>query len=179
MKKTRSLLFLLLSILIVTSMVLTACGAPEEATEVPTEEEVVEPPEEPEPVEPEEKVTIRMTTWAGVEESAELQEVIDEVNASVAHFEIVHEPAPDDYYTKVQTALAGGTSADMIWLSQEWIAGMADQGALLDITDCLAANSDLPAAATNLCVSEQFFEKTNAEGRILKMDVFRTSAPRP
>jgi multiple sugar transport system substrate-binding protein len=145
MKKSRSLLFLLLSILIVTSMVLTACGAPEEATEVPTEE-VVEPPEEPEPIEPEEKVTIRITTWAGVDESAELQEVIDEVNASVDNFEIVHEPAPDDYYTKVQTALAGGTSADMIWLSQEWIAGMADQGALLDITDCLAANSDLPAA---------------------------------
>jgi multiple sugar transport system substrate-binding protein len=91
-------------------------------------------------------VTIRMTTWAGVEESAELQEVIDEVNAAVDNFEIVHEPAPDDYYTKVQTALAGGTSADMIWLSQEWIAGMADQGALLDITDCLETFSDLPAA---------------------------------
>jgi multiple sugar transport system substrate-binding protein len=92
------------------------------------------------------KVTIRITTWAGVEESAELQLVIDEVNAQVDHFEIVHEPAPDDYYTKVQTALAGGTSADLIWLSQEWIAGLADQGALLDVTDHLEADLRHPAA---------------------------------
>jgi multiple sugar transport system substrate-binding protein len=145
MKKSRSLLFFLLAILVMASMVLAACGAPAEETEAPPEEEVTEPTEPPPPP-PEEKVTVRITTWAGVEESAELQEVIDGVNAQVDNFEIVHEPAPDDYYTKVQTALAGGTSADMIWLSQEWIAGMADQGALLDITDCLAANSDLPAA---------------------------------
>jgi multiple sugar transport system substrate-binding protein len=103
------------------------------------------PPTEPPPP-PTEKVTIRITTWAGVEESAELQEVIDAINAEVEHFEIVHEPAPDDYYTKVQTALAGGTSADLIWLSQEWIAGMADQGALLDITDYLKADDEHPAA---------------------------------
>jgi multiple sugar transport system substrate-binding protein len=77
-----------------------------------------------------------------------LQEVIDAVNARVTHFQIVHEPAPDDYYTKVQTALAGGTSADLIWLSQEWIAGMAADGALLDITDYLAT-LDLPAADTS------------------------------
>ena len=95
---------------------------------------------------PPEKVTVRLTTWAGVEESAELQEVIDEINAQVNHFEIVHEPAPDDYYTKIQTALAAGTSADLIWLSQEWIAGMADQGALLDVTAYLEVDDVHPAA---------------------------------
>jgi multiple sugar transport system substrate-binding protein len=131
-------------------MILTGCQARETPTEEPEEVTTVEPePEKTEAPVPEEKVTIRITTWAGVEESAELQEVIDEVNSQVTNFEIVHEPAPDDYYTKVQTALAGGTSADLIWLSQEWIAGMADQGALLDITDCLGANSDLPAANLN------------------------------
>ena len=88
-------------------------------------------------------VTIRLSTWAGVEEAAELQELLDEINASQGHYQIIHEPAPDDYYTKVQTTLAGGTAADLIWLSQEWIAGMADQGALLDVTDCVAA-SDSP-----------------------------------
>ena len=119
--------------------------------EVPVEKVVKETVEVEKVVEkvvtatPPPKVTIRITTWAGVEESAELQEVIDEVNAQVDHFEIVHEPAPDDYYTKVQTALAGGTSADLIWLSQEWIAGMADQGALLDITDYLEGDTVHPA----------------------------------
>jgi multiple sugar transport system substrate-binding protein len=139
---------ILLTLILVTSLVLVGCGATEEPTEPPKveptkEEAQPEPTTPPEP--PAEKVTIRITTWAGVEESAELQEVIDKVNAEVDAFEIVHEPAPDDYYTKVQTTLAGGTSADLIWLSQEWIAGMADQGALLDVTDCVAA-SDLPAA---------------------------------
>ena len=145
MKNTRSKIFLFLSILVILSMLLAACQqeteTPAEAPSEPDVEEPSEPVEEPETAE---KVTIRITTWAGVEESAELQEVIDEINASVDTINIVHEPAPDDYYTKIQTALAGGTSADMLWLSQEWIAGMADQGALLDISDCVAA-SDLPA----------------------------------
>jgi multiple sugar transport system substrate-binding protein len=153
MKKTRSMLFFILSLIVVASMILSGCAADETPTEAPPEpeetEEVTEaepePEEEVEEPAPAEKVTIRITTWAGVEESAELQEVIDEVNAQNEHFEIVHEPAPDDYYTKVQTALAGGTSADLIWLSQEWIAGMADQGALLDITDYLLADSENPA----------------------------------
>ena len=57
---------------------------------------------------------------------------------SQTEFEIVHEPAPADYYTKLQTGLAGGTGADLIWLSQEYIAGYASRGALLDLTDPLA-----------------------------------------
>ncbi|MDY7078401.1 MAG: extracellular solute-binding protein, partial [Chloroflexota bacterium] len=134
--------FVCIALFTVASLVLSACGP----AEAPTEEPVEEPTQAPVEQSPEEKVTIRMSTWAGVEESAELQAVIDEVNAQVDHFEIVHEPAPDDYYTKIQTTLAGGTAADLFWLSQEWIAGMATDGALLDITDYLDAHKDLPAA---------------------------------
>ena len=47
-------------------------------------------------------------------------------------------PAPADYYTKIQTALAGGTGADFLWLSQEYVAGYASRGALLDLTDAVA-----------------------------------------
>ncbi len=94
---------------------------------------------------PVEKVTIRLTTWAGEDESAELQElVLDKINAEQSEFEIIHEPAPADYYTKVQTGLAGGTAPDLMWLSQEYIAGFASRGALLDVTE-LVAQSDLPA----------------------------------
>jgi multiple sugar transport system substrate-binding protein len=140
---------IVLTLLMIASLVLAACG-PTEEPDVTQAPQATEEPGQPEPTTeaegPAEKVTIRITTWAGVDEATELQEVIDEINAQVDHFEIVHEPAPDDYYTKVQTALAGGTSADLIWLSQEWIAGMADQGALLDITDYLDADSEHPAA---------------------------------
>jgi multiple sugar transport system substrate-binding protein len=145
-------LVILFSWLLVLSLVLVACGGEEEEEATPepeaieAPEEVEEPTEEPAEEPAEGPVTIRITTWAGVEEAAELQEILDEINAEVDHFQIVHEPAPDDYYTKIQTALAGGTSADLIWLSQEWIAGMADQGALLDISDYLAGDTVHPAA---------------------------------
>lgn len=92
-----------------------------------------------------EKVTIRLATWTGVDEAKELQAVIDKINAASTTYQIVHEPQPADYYTKIQTNLAGGTAADLIWLSQEYIAGYADKGVLLDITDRLAGDTR-PAA---------------------------------
>ncbi len=92
-----------------------------------------------------EKVKIRLATWAGVDEAKELQAVIDKINATATSFEIVQEAQPADYYTKLQTNLAGGTAADLLWLSQEYIAGYAEKGALLDITDRLA-NDSRPAA---------------------------------
>jgi multiple sugar transport system substrate-binding protein len=94
-----------------------------------------------------EKVTFRLTTWAGEDEAKELQElVLDKINSEATDFEIVHEPAPADYYTKLQTTLAGGTAADFMWLSQEYVAGYASRGALLDLTDLLAG-VDNPAAS--------------------------------
>ena len=92
-----------------------------------------------------EKVKIRLVTWAGVDESKELQAVIDKINAKATTFEIVQEAQPADYYTKLQTNLAGGTAADLLWLSQEYIAGYAQKGVLLDISDRLAKD-DRPAA---------------------------------
>ena len=91
------------------------------------------------------KAKVRLATWAGGDEAKELQAVIDKVNAAATTYEIVHEPQPADYYTKLQTNLAGGTAADLIWLSQENIAGYADKGVLLDISDNLK-NDTRPAA---------------------------------
>ncbi|MGH2533547.1 MAG: ABC transporter substrate-binding protein [Thermomicrobiales bacterium] len=92
-----------------------------------------------------EKTQVRLATWAGAEEAAELQGVIDRVNAEATTFEIISEPQPAEYYVRLQTTIAGGTAADLYWLSQEFIANYADNGALLDITERLAG-SDQPAA---------------------------------
>jgi multiple sugar transport system substrate-binding protein len=92
-----------------------------------------------------EKAKIRLATWAGVDEAKELDAVIDKINAQATTFEIIQEAQPADYYTKLQTNLAGGTAADLLWLSQEYIAGYAEKGAILDITDRLAKDSR-PAA---------------------------------
>lgn len=91
------------------------------------------------------KVQIRLATWAGQEESAELQRVLDQINPTATDFEIVHEPQPADYDTKLQTTIAGGTAADLFWLSQEYVAGYAAGEAILDITDRLAGDES-PAA---------------------------------
>ncbi len=57
------------------------------------------------------KVTLRITNWAGVDEAAEFQTIVDQVNANSDTFEVVYEPKPDDYYTVLQTALAGDEAA--------------------------------------------------------------------
>lgn len=85
------------------------------------------------------KVTLRITTWAGVDESAEFQVIIDEVNANNDEFEIVYEPKPDDYYTVLQTTLAGGEGADLFWLDQDHMVWAWDE-VLLDISDYMAAD---------------------------------------
>jgi multiple sugar transport system substrate-binding protein len=91
------------------------------------------------------RTQVRLGTWAAVEEATELQGVIDKVNAEATDFQIVSEPQPADYYTKLQTTIAGGTAPDLFWLSQEYVAGYASLGALLDLSDRLAA-AEAPAA---------------------------------
>lgn len=83
------------------------------------------------------KVTIRLSTWAGVNEAAELQQVIDKINAAATDFEIVHEPIPSDYMTQVKTQLAGNQAADLYWIGNEDLA-LAAEGVFMPLTECLA-----------------------------------------
>jgi len=85
-----------------------------------------------------EPVTITISTWAGVDEAAELQALIDEINANNTEFQIVHEPIPADYYTTVKTQLAApGTGADLYWMDQNNMALKAE-GVFMGLNDCLA-----------------------------------------
>lgn len=88
-----------------------------------------------------EKVKIRLATWAGADEAKELQGVLDKINAKSTTYEIVHEPAPADYYTKIQTMFAGNTAPDLLWLGQEYIAPYASKGALMDLSDRVAKDT--------------------------------------
>jgi multiple sugar transport system substrate-binding protein len=146
----------ILSLVILFTILLVACGPSETpappATEAPAGTEppaATEAPgatEAPTTAASGEKVTITLATWAGADESNELQAVIDKVNAEATDFEIVHQANPADYYTKLQTMIAGNTAPDLMWLSQEYVANFADNGAIMDITDQVAALSDMPAA---------------------------------
>jgi multiple sugar transport system substrate-binding protein len=82
--------------------------------------------------------TITIATWAGVDEAAEFQTIIDEINANSTDYQIVHQPTPADYYTVVETQLAApGTGADMYWMDQNHMALAAD-GVFMDLSQCLA-----------------------------------------
>lgn len=90
------------------------------------------------------KVTLRITNWAGVEEAAEFQEIVDEVNAMQDDFELIYEPKPADYYTVLQTALAGNEAPDLFWLDQGNMTWAYDD-VLLPIDDYIA-NDDRQTA---------------------------------
>lgn len=82
--------------------------------------------------------TITISTWAGVDEAAEFQKILDEINANNTEFQVVHTPIPADYYTVVKTQLAApGTGADMYWMDQNNMA-LAAEGVFMNLTDCLA-----------------------------------------
>ncbi len=82
-------------------------------------------------------VTITLSTWTGVDEAKQLQAIIDKINASQTEYKIVHNPLPSDYYTQIQTQLAGGTASDLLWVDQDHMSLDAD-GSYLPLTDCVA-----------------------------------------
>ncbi|MBE3596869.1 MAG: sugar ABC transporter substrate-binding protein [Hydrogenibacillus sp.] len=92
-----------------------------------------------------EKVTLRLLTWAGADESKELQEILDRLNAQSETYVIKQDSNPADYETRLITQLSGASGPDLFWVSAQRAAQLAAQGAMLDITDRLKA-SDHPAA---------------------------------
>jgi multiple sugar transport system substrate-binding protein len=82
--------------------------------------------------------TITISTWAGVDEAAELQEIIDEINANTTEYQIEQAPIPADYYTVVKTQLAAPeTGADLYWMDQNNMA-LKSEGVFMDLTECVA-----------------------------------------
>lgn len=96
------------------------------------------------PTAAQEPVTLRVTNWAGVDEAAEFQLIVDEINANNTEFQLVYEPKPDDYYTQLQTQFAGNTAPDLMWLDQNHMEWAYDD-VLLDISEYLA-NDDREVA---------------------------------
>lgn len=101
------------------------------------------------------KAQVKLATWAGVDEANELQGLIDKLNQASTTYTIVQESSPSEYWTKVQTTIAGGTAADLLWVDQEHMPDLASKGALLDITSRLDGDSTNPAAAL-----DDYYEST-------------------
>ena len=144
---TKSVLFRLSTLLMVLTVLLAACGpavAPATSEpEVITNTIVVTAT--PGPVEPAEPVEITYYTFSASPNYMEqLDQMIQLFEASHPNIKVNVETAPfDQYFTKLQTLVAGGTAPDVFELNYENFVTYADKGLLLDLSPMMKADSTL------------------------------------
>lgn len=110
---------------IVLAIMLAACGSDNTGNESTTEESG--------------KVELTIATWANETEAKEFDEILEELNAEQDEYTIEQMVIPQDYYTKIQTMIAGNQAPDLLWLAQEYIPAYAKNSAVIDLTDKLAS----------------------------------------
>lgn len=84
-----------------------------------------------------EKTELTIATWANVTEAKEFDEILDKLNAQSDSYVLKQMTIPQDYYTKIQTMIAGNSAPDLFWLAQEHIPAYAQNNAVLDLTNQL------------------------------------------
>ena len=148
MKKTA--LFSLIACILMAAMLLTACGtAP--APETPAETPANKPADAPTPAQPE-NVTI---TYCNFNSSGGNEETLQKM------YEAFHEEYPnitveietigyDDYFTQMQTRVAGGTAPDCYELNIENFAAYANKGLLGEITGDFTGLNETALGAFNV-----------------------------
>jgi multiple sugar transport system substrate-binding protein len=88
-------------------------------------------------------LAIRVAVWGAETEFAEFRKlVVDPIQEKIprARIRIFH--IPSDYYVKLSTLMAAGDAPDLFWLDQDHAPMYAHRGALLDIADRVADDSD-------------------------------------
>ena len=147
MKKTR--IFSLISALLIMAMLFSACGKVSEPAPQPAEEPAAEKTEEPAK---EENVTI---TYCNFNSSGGNEETLQKM------YEAFHEEYPnitveietigyDDYFTQMQTRVAGGTAPDCYELNIENFAAYANKGLLAEITGDVQGLNETALGAFNV-----------------------------
>lgn len=88
-------------------------------------------------------VELVIATWANEQEAREFEEILDRLNDSQDVYELDHMMIPQDYYTRVQTMIAGSQAPDLMWLAQEYIPAYASNGAVLNLSDRLENQDEI------------------------------------
>jgi multiple sugar transport system substrate-binding protein len=106
-------------------------------------------------------VPLTIATWANETEADELDAILDELNATQDTYRLEHMVVPGgEYYTKLQTMIAGRQAPDLFWLSQEYVPAYADNGALTDLTglvDGVDLTDYLPGALGTATVDDTLY----------------------
>lgn len=89
-------------------------------------------------------VRLTIATWANETEADELDEILAELNAAQDDYVLEHMVVPGgEYYTKLQTMIAGKQAPDLFWLSQEYVPAYQANGTLTDLTGLVGDTVDL------------------------------------
>lgn len=99
----------------------------------------------------EEVVTIRYATFSpGEAHEKDLQAMIKAFEAQHKNIKIEYEMAAfDDYFTRLQTQIAGNNAPDVLELNYENFVSYASRGALLDLSQLLTNDSDFDPSVLN------------------------------
>lgn len=88
--------------------------------------------------------TLTVATWANDSEADELDAILDDLNAAQDTYRLEQMVIPGgEYYTKLQTMIAGRQAPDLFWLSQEYVPAYAANHTLTDLTDLVGDAIDL------------------------------------
>lgn len=83
------------------------------------------------------KTTLTLATWANEREAKEVDELLAKLNESQDEYELKQQVIPSDYYTKIQTQIAGKQAPDLMWLAQEYVPVYAKNGAIVELDEML------------------------------------------
>ncbi len=153
---TKLRIVLSLGVLLALSLTLAACGT--SATQVPviqtqvvekvvketvTVKETVIVTSTPEPAKPAAATEITYYTFsAAPDHLKELDQMIQLFQTKYPNIKVKVETAPfNDYFTKLQTLIAGGTAPDVFELNYENFVTYAEKGLLLDLSPLMKADS--------------------------------------
>jgi len=152
-----SLLFKMLTVLVVASFALAACGAP--ATEAPVATEPAAEPTEA-PVETEapaateapateapatDEVTLRWRTRPDNQEEIDVySQISEDLDAELDGIALTYEPGGSEsanYQDQLRSEVAAGTAPDVFWIPGTDIADFANRGLIMNLSE-LAASTD-------------------------------------
>jgi len=134
--------FSLLSLLIIVSMILAACGstAPE-----PTQAPVVEEPAVEEPVAEgscplavEEGAVITFSGWGDESEQKVYRDSIERFKSVCPGVTVNYTPVPSDFQTEMKAQMAGGSAPDVFYVDDQLMTAFAPSEQIMPLDDLMA-----------------------------------------
>ena len=146
--------FSLFTLVLLLSLLLSACGGGSQATEAPgaevTEAPGAEMTEEPGgtggeeaasgdcPLPVEEGATITFSGWGDETEQQVYRDSIDRFSSICPGVTVNYTPIPDQFQDKMKAQMAGGTAPDVFYVDDQLMTAFAPTGQLLPLNDYLS-----------------------------------------